>query len=215
MKFFLDLLPVIFFFVTYKWSGGSNAEATSALMTQLLGAVVQGGVIGEKEAPILAATLITVLVTLVLVVVAKIRGEKVDTAQWVSLGIVVLLGGATLFFHDESFIKIKPTALYVVLALSLLFGHFVLKKNGIQALMGSQIKVPQFVWTALLWAWVSFFAVMGVLNLWVAHHFDTDTWVNFKMFGTLGATIVFVIVQSLAISKHIQPDIAPPTDSKP
>jgi intracellular septation protein len=215
MKFFLDLLPVIFFFITYKWSGGSNAEAISALMTQLLGSIVQGGVIGEKEAPILAATAVTVLLTLVLVVIAKIRGEKVDTAQWVSLGVVVLLGGATLFFHDESFIKLKPTALYAVLAFSLLFGHFVLKKNGIQALMGSQIKVPQFVWTALLWAWVCFFAVMGVLNLLVANHFDTDTWVNFKMFGTLGATIVFVIIQSLAISKYIQPDTAPPTDSKP
>jgi intracellular septation protein len=211
MKIFLDLLPVIFFFVTFKWCGGEHASATSSFLTELLGSVVQGGVIGEKEAPILAATLVTVLVTLLLVAVARLRGEKVDTAQWISLAVVVLLGGATLFFHDESFIKLKPTALYAILALSLVFGHFVLKKNGIQALMGSQIKMPQFVWSALLWAWVAFFTVMGLLNIWVANTFDTETWVNFKMFGSLGATIVFVIIQSLAIAKYIQVD----TDTKP
>jgi intracellular septation protein len=88
----------------------------------------------------------------------------------------------------------------------LLIGQFIFKRNFLKSLMGSQMVLPEAVWRQLLLSWVGFFSFMGLLNLWVAYNFDTDTWVNFKMFGGLGLMVVFVILQALFLSRHVQPD---------
>ncbi len=205
MKFLLDLFPILMFFAAYKW-GGAHPDEAAALLSQYVGAVVQGGVIHAKEAPVLAATVVTIAATLLLVVIEKIRGKSIDTMQWVSLGIVTVFGGATLFFHDETFIKFKPTALYWLMGSALMIGQVFLNKNALKGMMGAQIKMSEAIWAKLLWAWVVFFAVMGALNVYVASHYSTDVWVNFKLFGTLGATIAFIVGQSLLISRHIEHD---------
>lgn len=128
---------------------------------------------------------------------------------WVSLGLVTVLGSATIYFHSESFIKWKPTVLYWVMGGALLFGQLVLKKNGIKSLMGAQMSLPDPAWRLVNFSWIGFFAVMGCLNLWVAFNFSTDAWVNFKLFGGLGLMAVFVLLQAVYLNKHSKPGTTP------
>jgi intracellular septation protein len=143
------------------------------------------------------------------------RHRKVETMQWVSLGLILVLGGATLLAHSETFIKWKPTVLYWVMGAGLLVSQWAFGKNGIKALMGAQIQLPDPVWQRLSAAWALFFLAMGVLNLWVAYAFSTNIWVNFKLFGGIGLMVVFVIGQSLYISRHLPDEEAAdkPADS--
>ena len=90
------------------------------------------------------------------------------------------------------------------MAAVLLFGLLVLKKNFIQKLLGSQMELPEAAWNAMNWSWIGFFAAMGALNLWVAYEFDTETWVNFKLFGGLGLMLVFIVVQALFLGRYIK-----------
>jgi intracellular septation protein len=134
------------------------------------------------------------------------RNGRVEAMQWLSLGVIVVFGGATLVAQDDTFIKWKPTVLYWLMGGGLLVAEYVFKRNGIRALMGSQLDLPDNVWRHLLHAWAGFFSVMGVINLWVAYHFDTDTWVNFKLFGGLGLMVLFVLGQAVYLSKHMKQD---------
>jgi len=137
----------------------------------------------------------------------KARGMKVDLMLWVSLALVVVLGGLTVWFHSETFIKWKPSALYWAMGLALWLSQLIFGKNLLQALLGAQLKLPAKVWHRLNFAWVAFFATMGVLNLWVAYNFSTAAWVNFKLFGALGLMLVFTIAQGLYLSRHMEEDV--------
>jgi intracellular septation protein len=95
------------------------------------------------------------------------------------------------------------------LAAGLLF----FRKNLLKSLMGSQLELPDSAWRTMNWSWVGFFAVMGVLNLWVAFHFDTDTWVNFKLFGGLGLMALFVVGQALYLGRYMKDAKAGARDS--
>ena len=123
--------------------------------------------------------------------------------MWVTLGIIVVFGGATLFLHDETFIKWKPTVLYWLFAL-ILAGAALTGRNLIRKLMGAQMELPGAVWNRLNWSWTAFFAVMGCVNLYVAGNYSTETWVNFKLFGSMGLMLVFVIGQALYLARHVQ-----------
>jgi intracellular septation protein len=209
MKILFDFLPVALFFGMFKYAEG-NKDWAASTATEWLGFMVSGGVVGTSEAPVLLATVVVIIATLAQILWLKVRGKKVDTMLWISLGLVTVLGGATIYFHSENFIKWKPTVLYWVMGGALLFGQLVLKKNGIKSLMGSQMTLPDAVWRVVNLSWVGFFAVMGLLNLWVAFTFSTGTWVNFKLFGGLGLMLLFVLVQAVYLNKHIkQPDTAP------
>jgi intracellular septation protein len=166
--------------------------------------MVSGGVVGPKEAPVLLATVVVIVATLAQVLYLKLRGRKVDTMLWVSLVLVTLLGGATIWFHNENFIKWKPTVLYWVMGSAFLLGPVVARKNVLKLLLGEQLQLPEPVWQRLNLAWVGFFAFMGVLNLYVAFNFETTTWVNFKLFGGMGLMLVFTVAQGLYISPHLQ-----------
>jgi intracellular septation protein len=209
MKILFDFLPIALFFGMFKYAEG-NKDWAAGTATEWLGFMVSGGVVGPSEAPVLLATVVVIIATLAQILWLKVRGKKVDTMLWVSLGLVTVLGGATIYFHSENFIKWKPTVLYWVMGGALLFGQLVLKKNGIKSLMGSQMTLPDAVWRVVNFSWVGFFAVMGLLNLWVAFTFSTGTWVNFKLFGGLGLMFLFVLVQAVYLNKHIkQVDTAP------
>ena len=167
-----------------------------------------GGVVGPAEAPDHLATGDVIVATLAQIIWLKARGKKVETMLWISLALVTVLGGATIYFHSESFIKWKPSVLYWVMGGALLIGQVFFQKNFIKSLMGAQMELPDSVWRVLNCSWAGFFAVMGVLNLWVAFNFNTDTWVNFKLFGGMGLMVLFVIVQALYLSKYMKSDEA-------
>lgn len=203
MKFLFDLFPVILFFFMFKWGEG-HADAAQALASQYLSGFVSGGVVTAAQAPILLATAVVIVATLAQIVYLLIRRKKIDAMLWISLAIIGVFGGATIYFHNETFIKWKPTVLYWCFAVILLASQTLLRKNLIKTMMSKQITLPDPVWDRLNLAWSGFFAVLGVLNLYVAFNFPTATWVNFKLFGFTGLMVAFVICQTLFLSKYIK-----------
>ncbi len=174
MKLLFDLFPVLLFFVAYK------------------------------VADIYAATAVAIAASVLQILWLKLRGRPVEGMQWASLAIIVVFGGMTLLLRDETFIKWKPTLLYGMFALVLAGGRLFLGRDLIKAAMGRQIALPEPVWRRLNLAWIVFFAAMAVLNLVVAYRFSTDVWVDFKLFGTMGLTLVFVVAQALYLGRHAQ-----------
>ena len=203
MKLLFDFLPIILFFGTFKVAEGRK-EWAAQFASEHLGFVVNGGVVGASEAPVLLATVVVILATLAQVAWIIARGRKVDTMLWVSLALVTVFGGATIWFHNETFIKWKPSVLYWVMGLSFWLSQLVFRKNLLRALIGEQLTLPPGVWQRLNFMWVAFFAFMGLLNLYVAYSFSTDTWVNFKLFGGIGLMFAFTVAQGLYISRHVQ-----------
>ena len=205
MKILFDFLPIALFFGMFKYAEG-NKDWAAGTATDWLGFMVSGGVVGPAEAPMLLATVVVIIATLLQILWLKARGRKVDMMLWVSLGLVTALGSATIYFHSESFIKWKPTVLYWVMGASLLVGQLVFGKNGVKSLMGGQMSLPDPVWRRVNFSWVGFFAVMGVINLWVAFNFSTGTWVNFKLFGSMGLMLLFILAQAFFLNKHLKTD---------
>ena len=203
MKLLFDLFPVILFFAVFKYAG-AHPEAAQAFGSQYLSALVSGGEVTLQQAPILLATAVAIVATIGQVLLLLARRKPVDNMLWVSLAIIIVFGGATIWFHDEQFIKLKPTVLYWCFAVALLGAQGVFRKNLIRAMMGKQLSLPDAVWTRLNLAWGAFFAVMGVVNLYVAFSFPLEFWVNFYLFGFLGLMIAFVIAQSLYLSRYLK-----------
>ena len=210
MKLLLDFLPLILFFAVFKGAEG-HADAAAAFATEHFGFLVQGGVVGPQEAPVLLATLVVMIATLAQVAVLKLRGKKIDLMLWISLVLVVTLGAATVWFHNETFIKWKPTGLHWAMALTFWISQAWFGKNLIRSMMGAEMTLPDAVWLRLNRAWVLFFAVMGVVNLYVAYNFSTSAWANFKVFGVTGLMVIFMLAQSVYLSKHLPPE----EDGKP
>ncbi|MFO1356984.1 septation protein A [Plasticicumulans sp.] len=217
MKLLFDFLPIILFFGAFKYADAHKAWA-AAFASERLGFLVSGNAVGAEEAPVLLATVVVIVATLAQVAWLKVRGRRVDTMLWVGLVLVVLLGGATIYFHSQTFIKWKPSVLYWVMGLALWLSPLLFGKNLLRALLGQQMQLPAKVWHRLNFAWVAFFALMGLLNLWVAYTFSTDTWVNFKLFGSLGLTLAFTVAQALALSRYLKDETPaaahPPVDTR-
>jgi intracellular septation protein len=203
MKLLLDLFPVILFFGVFKWAG-ANPEVAQAFGSQYLSLLVSGGEVTLQQAPILLATAVAIVATIGQVLWLLLRRKPVDNMLWISLAIIVVFGGATIWFHDEQFIKLKPTVLYWAFALALLGAQGVFRKNLIRVMMGKQLSLPDQVWTRLNLAWGLFFVVMGAVNLYVAFSFPLEFWVSFKLFGFLGLMIAFVIAQSFYLSRYLK-----------
>ena len=205
MKFLVDFLPIILFFGAFKYAD-AHAEWAARFATEHLGFMISGGVVGVQEAPVLLATIVVIAATAVQIVTMLIRGKKIDMMLWVTFVLVVVLGGATIWFHNATFIKWKPSVLYWVMSLAFWLSQAVFGKNLLKAMIGEQLQLPEPVWQRLNLAWVVFFLVMGVLNLYVAYNFSTSTWASFKAFGATGLMIVFMIGQGFYLNKHIKPD---------
>ena len=173
MKILFDLLPIVLFFVAFKLTD------------------------------IYVATAVAIVATTVLIAWTWIKTRQVDPMQWVSLGLIVVFGGATIWLRDETFIKWKPTILYWLFGVVFFVSEQFMKKNLVQAMMGQQIQLPPIEWRRLNLAWIIFFGTMGALNLFVAYQFDTDTWVSFKLFGGMGLMLLFVLAQGVYMSKHL------------
>jgi intracellular septation protein len=174
MKFLFDIFPVILFFAAFKLYG------------------------------IYIATTVAIVATVLQIAWSWFKHRKVENMQWISLVLIVVFGGATLLLKDETFIKWKPTVLYWLFASVLIVSHLFFNKNFIRSMMEQQVSAPDPVWTKLLFGWVGFFIVMGVLNLYVAFNYSTDTWVSFKLFGGIGLMLLFVLGQAFVLAPHMK-----------
>ncbi|MEC4721850.1 septation protein A [Noviherbaspirillum sp. CPCC 100848] len=202
MKFLFDLFPVILFFAMFKW-GENNPEAAQGLVDQYLSGFVSGTATAA-QAPIMLATALAILATVGQIAYLLLRRRKVDGMLWVSLAIITLFGGATIYFHNETFIKWKPTVLYWAFGAALVISQVLFGKNLIRLMMQKQLVLPDPVWQKLNLSWAGFFVAMGLVNLYVAYSFSTAFWVNFKLFGFTGLMLGFVVAQSLLLSKYMK-----------
>jgi intracellular septation protein len=204
MKIFFDFLPLILFFGTFKYAEG-NADWAARFGSEHFAFLISGGVVGPQEAPVLLATLVVIIATVLQVAIQLGRGKKVDMMLWVTFGLVVVLGGATVWFHNATFIKWKPSVLYWVMGLALWISQAFFRKNLLQSLVGEQLELPSSVWQRLNFAWIAFFGLMGLLNLYVAYSYSTSTWATFKAFGATGLMLVFMVAQGFYLSRHLGP----------
>ena len=154
----------------------------------------------------MAATAAAIITTIAQTAWSWIRNKKIEKMMLINLGIIVILGGATLLLKDETFIKWKPTALYWAFAIILSLSNLIFKKNLIKAMMGSKMQMSDTLWSKLNLSWAGFFLFMDCLNLYVAFNFSTDMWVNFKLFGGMGLLLIFALGQALILAKHITPE---------
>jgi intracellular septation protein len=209
MKFFFDFLPIILFFGVFKFAD-SNAEAAARYATEHLGFIVSGGVVGVDEAPVLLATVVVMVATLLQITVLLLMRRKVDTMLWITFGLIAVLGGATIWFHNPTFIKWKPSALDWAMALALWLSQAVFGKNLLQVLVGEQLELPRPVWQRLNLAWIAFFVLMGIANLYVAYNFSTSVWATFKVFGLTGLMLAFMVGQGFYIARFLKDEEHPP-----
>lgn len=179
MKPFLEFFPIVLFFVTYKLYD-----------------------IYVATAAVIAATIVQVLIYRVLY-------RKVETMQWITLGLIVVMGGATLYLQDEQFIKWKLSIIEWLFGAAFLASQFIGNKPFIERMMGASLELPATVWKRLNLSWALFFISIGFLNLYVMSNYDTDDWVNFKTFVVPGLMVVFIAVQMIFLYKHV-----PQTESK-
>ena len=208
MKFLFDLFPVILFFGTYKY-GESHQEWAHGLVTQFLGGLIAGGAVPADQSAILLATAVAIVATFLQIGYLLVRGRKVDGMLWLSLWVIVVAGGATIYFHDDTFIKWKPTILYWAFGVALLLAQLLYRKNLMRSALGGAMNLPDAVWNRVLYAWIAFFVGLGLLNLlmaFVVFRSDTGAWVCFKLFGITGILFAFIVIQSLFLSKHLQED---------
>lgn len=179
MKFFFDLFPVVCFFAVYWFSD------------------------------IYIATVSAIVATFGQVAWLRLRGRRVEPMLWVSLALIVVFGGLTLFLQDRRFIMWKPTVLYWCFAAALAVSATAFRKNLIRAMLSKELRVPDPVWAGLNWSWVGFFLVMGCLNLYVAFNFEEATWVQFKLLGGLGLMLLFVLGQALVLARYVEEKAVP------
>lgn len=180
MKLLLDFFPIILFFAAFKLWD------------------------------IYVATGVAIVATVAQIGYLRMATGKVEPMHWLSLVVIVLFGGATILLQNETFIKWKPTVLYWLMGGALLVGQLVFRRNLLQKLLGGQMQMHEAGWRFMNWSWMGFFALMGVLNLWVAYSFSTEAWVNFKLFGGLGLMAVFAIGQALYLARYMKPEEVEP-----
>ena len=202
MKILFDFLPLLLFFAVGKYAD-SHTEWAANFATEHLGFMVSGGVVAAEEASALLATIVVIVATAVQIGVVLSRRKKVDMMLWVTFVLVVVLGGATIWFHNPIFVKWKPSVLYWVMGAGFWVSLTFFRKNLLQSLLGEQLHLPQAVWQRLTRAWIVFFVLLGFLNLWVAYSFSTSTWFTFKVFGVTGLMFVFMLAQGLYLGRHV------------
>lgn len=187
MKQFIDFIPLLLFFIVFKLEPRD---------VEILGqAWVLGGIFSATA--VLIASSILVYGSLLVI------QRRLEKSQWLTLAGCLLFGGLTLAFHSETFLKWKAPVVNWLFALGFAASHFIGKELLIKRIMGHAVSLPGHSWQRLNLAWIAFFLVLGTTNLFVAFTFH-EIWVDFKVFGSLGMTLVFIIAQGVYIARHMQ-----------
>lgn len=174
MKFLFDYFPIICFFIAYKLWGIYTATAVAMVASALQ--------LGAYW----------------------IMHRRFEKLHIITFAFIIVLGSLTLIFHKAIFVKWKPTIVYWIFSGVLFGSHFFGKKPLIHRMLNDKIALPEKVWPRLNMSWAIFFLGLGILNLYVVYDYNTNAWVNFKLFGTLGLMLVFIIGQAFYISKHMK-----------
>ncbi len=182
MKLLFDLFPLLIFFGAFKFYD------------------------------IYLATAAAIIATFIQVTVFWLKNRRFESIHIITLVIITFFGGLTILLRDDVFIKWKPTVVNWLFSGVIVGMLFFTKKSALEYVMGKQIALPNAIWRNLNWAWAGFFLLLGLLNLYVAFYYNLDadsavrtaTWVNFKVFGLLGLTLIFAVGQMLFLSKHIE-----------
>jgi intracellular septation protein len=178
MKFLFDFFPIILFYIAYK------------------------------SYDIFVATGVAIAATFIQVAIFWYRHRRFERMHLITLALIVVLGGATLYFQDADFIKWKVSVVNWLFGLAFLASQFIGKKPLTERMMGAAVALPDVIWTRLNMSWVSFFTAVGFINLYVFKNFEESTWVDFKLYGVLGLTLLFVILQGFYLSRHVIEDEA-------
>jgi intracellular septation protein len=205
MRRLFDFLPALLFFAALRYLQ-EHKEWAAAASTSLLGLWMADSSIGMNEAPVLLAVAAAVFLTVAQAAWLMWRGRRVEITLWFALALVVLLGVATLYFQSQSFHKWKPSVLYWAMGLSFWLSQLLFGKNLPRVLLSERLQLSEKGWHRLNFAWVAFFALMGLLNLWVAHGFSTDTWIDFSLFGGIGLVLGFTLSQGLFLGRYPRDD---------
>lgn len=204
MKQLFDFFPILLFFIVYKFFLDLPDEFILSVNQFFPFMQMQPG---ESKHAIYLATLTAIVATIVQVALTALISKKVEKMHIITLILLLVFGGATLILKDPVFIKWKPTAINWLFALVFLGSHFIGKKPLVERMMGHALEVTDSsVWARLNFAWVGFFIFSGIANLIVAFNFSEDIWVDFKLFGLMGLTLLFVVGQAFYLARYIQTD---------
>ncbi len=206
MKLFYDLAPIILFFLGYH-NAGFIAENTPV-----------GSWLDPAQPEVISATIIAtgiaIAASIIQVTGFWLKNRRFERMHIFSLVLITGLGGITIAFGDPAFIQWKPTVLNWVFAGAFLISQFVGEKSLVKRMMSGQINLPEQIWVRLNISWVIFFIISGFANLYVAFYYATeldaktrmDFWVDFKLFGLMGMTLVFVVAQAFYLSRYMETD---------
>ena len=185
MQPLIDLLPVIAFFVAYYLT-----DFQTAILVIMIAMTLQ-------------------------VIVTRLITGSVGKMLLASTGLVVGLGGISLLLQNELIFKWKPTVLNWAFGLAFLASRYIGDKTIVQRMLEAavkdQVSLSPRHWRQLNLMWVMFFVVSGLANILVAYNFSEEIWVNFKLFGLLGLTFVFVIIQTVWLNRHSERNEPGPT----
>lgn len=180
MAFFYEIFPVFLFFMAFKFYG------------------------------MYIATIVGIIATFIQALVSRVGQGKWDKKQLITLGVFLFFGGLTLYFHDPIFVKWKPTVIFWIFSAIILISHWFTQKPLIQRLMEGVVQgkgeVPLNVWKKLNIVWAVFFLVLGTVNLYVAYHFSSETWVNFKFYGVTSALLLLTVFQAFCLMRYLTED---------
>ncbi len=206
MKLLFDFFPIILYFLTYK-------QANFLIENTFAGQLVDPAKPEFINATFLAIG-VAIISSFAQVAYHWFQTRKFERMHIISLALIAVLGSITIFIGDPVFFQWKPTILNWLFAAVFLGSMVIGEKPIIERMMGAQITLPEKVWSTLNLSWVAFFFISGAANLYVAFYYDLgspddvrmDTWVDFKLFGLMGLTLGFIILQALYLSRHIKED---------
>ena len=206
MKLLVDFFPIILFFISYH-------QANFLVENTFIGSLLDPTK-SELITATIVATGVAIVASFAQVTYHWIMTRKFEKMHLFSLALITVLGGLTIAFGNPDFVKWKPTVLNWLFAAVFFISFFIGEKTLVERAMGNQIELPEAVWTRLNISWISFFIISGAANLYVAFYYALDMdeklrmdmWVDFKLFGLMGLTLLFIILQAIYLTRHI--DIA-------
>ena len=169
----LEFFPIVLFFIAYKFYD------------------------------IYVATGVVIVATILQVAISWYKTRKVSTMQLITLGLILVMGGATIILQNEQFIKWKLSIIEWLFGVVFLGSQFVGKKTVIERMLSANLTLPDAVWRRLNTLWAIFFLSIGFINVYVMYHYSTDDWVTFKTFVVPGLMVVFLLGQVALIYKHL------------
>ncbi len=190
LKIALDMGPLVVFFGTYAWAKNDAAAASATDVTRIV-----------------YATVALMIATAISLVLSRILLKRVPIMPMVTGIFVLIFGGLTIYLRDPTFIKIKPTILYLLFA-GALAGGLYLKKLMLKSLLGEALQMQDEGWRLLTQRWIGFFIGLAILNEFVWRNYPESTWVAFKSFGVMPLTAVFMAAQISLIMKYQTPEVS-------